>query len=286
MLDHDALMELYRELEHRKVLSVYLDADQHDPAERNKWRVRLEHEVNRIRRELEGESERVDFDQAWLRLREPLESFDAFLPERGWVGFATADRLWYGENVPVPMPDGVYWEDGMRVAPYVRGLKQARPVVVLIVDSRRARIFRYLGGGVTELEDCRADMFIGDVTDVNVSKRAVGHTGVRGETSTDAARRILAHSSERMLKHAIGIVSERSEPHCFLVLGGATDIVVRAKEELPKDLQGRTVEASSLYVDIGDAELRDAVEQAASALTRRTQDELLEQVMEAAGPGG
>jgi hypothetical protein len=287
MLNHEKLMELYRELRHQKVLSVYLDVDQHDPAERNKWRIRLEHEVSRRRKELNGsDGERGSFDQAWERLRMRLEGFDAFMPDRGWVGFATPDRVWYAENVPVQMPDGVYWEEGIRVAPYVRGLKQSRPVVVVVADSRRARIFRYHGGDVAELQDCRADTFMGDLTDVNMSKRAMSHTGVRGETSTDAGKRALDISSGRMFRHVAEIATGLVGSVGFLILGGVTETVARALSEFPKHLHPRIIDAPTLYVEIGDAELKETVESAASELTRRYQMELLETVIESAGPGG
>jgi hypothetical protein len=287
MLDHDRLMELYRELRQQKVLSVYMDVDQRDPAERNKWRTRLEHEVSRRRKELNGQDgERGDFERAWEHLRGRLDGLGSFLPERGWVGFATPERVWYAEPVPVPMPDGVFWEDGIHVAPYVRGLKQSRPVVVLIVDSRRARIFRYQGGEASELEDCRADTFMGDLTDVGVSKRAASRSGVRGETSTDAGQRALDVSAQRMVKHAVDVAAGLAGSDAFLVLGGVTEAVARAEQELPRPLQARTTHAPQLYLEIGDAELEGVVERAASELTRRHQMDLLATVIEAAGHGG
>jgi hypothetical protein len=287
MLDHAKLMELYRELRDRKVLSVYLDADQHDPAERNKWRTRLEHDVTRMARELNGnDAERGDFERAWTLLKGELEGFKTFLPDRGWVGFATPDRVWYAEHVPVPMPDGVYWEDGLRAAPYVRGLKQARPVVVVVVDSRRARIFRYRSGEVAELHDVRADTFMGDINDVGMSKRPSSHTGVRGETSTDTARRVLDNIFERMLKYVLEVVGTLVDSHSFLVIGGTNESSARLFEELPKNLLPRAVQAPSLYLEVGSAELKEIVEQSATQLTKRTQEELLDQVVELAGGGG
>jgi hypothetical protein len=287
MLDHEKLMELYRVLRDRKVLSVYLDADQRDPAERNKWRTRLEHEVARMARELDGnEAEREDFERAWTLLEGTLDGYKSFLPDRGWVGFATPDRLWYAENVPVPMPDGVYWEEGIRVAPYVRGLKQARPVVVVVVDSRRARVFRYRSGEVAELHDVRADTFMGDINDVGMSKRPASHTGVRGETSTDTAQRVLDNVFERMLKYVLEVVSGVMDPHSFLVIGGTNESSARLYEELPKNLLPRAVQSTPLYLEVGKAELKEIVEQAASQLTQRTQEELLDQVVELAGAGG
>jgi len=288
MLTHEKLVELYRELKEHQVLSVYIDADQHDPAERNKWRVRLDQEVTRCRRQLDGDQKGLlDFEQAWARLKARLERFDAFVPERGWVGFATAGELWYAENVPVPMPDGVYWEKGIRVAPYVRGLKQERPMVAALLDSERARVFRFRGGELTELEDLRADTFLGDLTDADMSKRATRATGMRGSTGTDTAQRALSVATDRMVKHLMEVVSEATGPHGFLVLGGPNEMVARASAALPKALGPRTLsEPSPLHVEMRESEVREALDRAASLMSSRWQEELLGQVIDAARAGG
>lgn len=287
MLTHEKLVDLYRELRDENVLSVYLDVDQHDPAERHKWRTRLEQEVSRCRKRLNGtDGEREQFEEAWVRLRERLEDFDAFVPERGWVGFATPDQVWYAENVPVPMPDGVYWDRGIRVAPYVRGLKQERPVVVALLDSQRARIFRYRDGEVREVEDLRADTFLGDLTDVGVRKRASHRTGIRGETSTDQAHRALEVSTERLLKYLSEALMAAAGANGFVVLGGTPEAVTRAAQALPKALRTRVLEQPGLHVDMTDPEVRTAAEEAASTMTKRYQGELLAQVIDAARANG
>ena len=288
MLTHERLVELYKELRDDNVLSVYIDADQHDPAERNKWRIRLEKELSRCRKRLDGNHEELQlFEQAWMKLRERLDRFDAFVPEKGWVGFATPGQLWYAENVPVPMPDAVFWERGIRVAPYVRGLKQERTVVVALLDSEKARVFRYRQGEVTEVEDLRADTFLGDLTDTDMSKRATRTTGVRGATSTDNAQRLLEVSSDRMVKHLLGVVSDACGPHGFLVLGGTDEMVSKVAAVLPKALQPRAlVEPPNVHVNMNDSEVKVAVERAATLLTNRYQEDLLNQVVDTARAGG
>jgi hypothetical protein len=287
MLSHEKLMDLYRQLRQEKVLSVYLDVDQQDPAERNKWRIRLEHEVSRRRKELDGDvGERRRFEEAWGRLREQLDDFGSFGSEKGWVGFATPDQVWYAENVPVPLTDGVFWNEGIRVAPYVRGLKHERPVVAVLIDSRRARIFRYQAGGVTEVEDCRADTFMGDLTDVNVSKRAEARTGVRGQTGTEKAQRALDTSFDRMLSHVVHSATELVEPHGFLVLGGVSEAVAAAQQTFPKSTQPRTLEVPSLHLSMSESEVKEAIQAAASNLHQRYQEALLDQVVEAGRSGG
>src|SRR5690606_6846931 len=163
MLTHDRLVELYRQHADDSVLSIYIDGDQHDPAERNSWRARLDRGIEEARKRLNGigEDERHAFEQAVGLVRDRLTDFEAFLPDKAFVAFATPGGLVHGETVSVRMPDLASWGRGIAVAPYVRGLKQERPVVVALVDSQRARVFRYQDGSLREVSDLRADTFMG-----------------------------------------------------------------------------------------------------------------------------
>lgn len=288
MLTHDKLVELYRELQDEHVLSIYLDGDQHDPAERTKWRKQLESLVAQCRNALEErpEEERDGFEKAWERLNDELRGFEAFIPAKGWVGFATADAVRYAEQVPVPMSSLARFEKGIRVAPYIRGLKQERPVVMVLVDSQKARVFEYRDGEMEEVTDLRADTFIGDLTDVGTRKRAVSNTGVRGETSTDQAQRILEVSSDRMLKELVTVLVERTGDHGYLVIGGTPEMVKQASDAVPKSVQDRVLEQPSLYLGMTLPEVKDAADAAASELTRRRQEEILSTVVDTARAGG
>lgn len=286
MLTREKLVELYRELQKEKVLSIYLDGSGNDPAERKVWRKELEHEIAGIREGLEDGLDRDGFEEALSRLMEPIDAFDAFVPDRGWVGFGTADQVWYTESVPVPMPTAARWEQGVRVAPYIRGLKQDRVVAAVLLDSRRARIFEYRDGELVEPESLRADTFIGDLTDVNISKRAATHTGTRGETGTDAAQRALEVTSERMRKRLMEVVSEMVGEKGLLVIGGTPEMVSAAAGSVPKALEGRVAERPSLHVEMSTPEVKEAVEQAASDLSRELQEALVSQVVDQARADG
>lgn len=104
MLSRERLVELYRELRDEPVLSVYLDGDQDDPAERDVWRRHLDRQLADVRTRIEEDSDAsaVDLDrlgEATTRIQEKLNCFDAFLPGKGWVAFATPDQLWYSESM-------------------------------------------------------------------------------------------------------------------------------------------------------------------------------------------
>lgn len=184
------------------------------------------------------------------------------------------------------MPDLVRWEKGIRVAPYVRALKQQRSVILVLVDSRRARVFRYLDGEVTEPADLRADTFMGDLSDIGQPKRATNRSGVRGKTSTDAAQTFLAVGEERMLKELMDVVAEKVGDHGFLVVGGTPQAVSAAMKKLPNGIRDRTLERASLHVDMKEDAVREAAEEAASELTQQLQHAHLGDLLDRARSGG
>ena len=268
MLNHERMVELYRELAKTPVLSVYIDGSQHDPAGRNKWRTQLEHGLDEARR---GTASVDAFDAAVRLVQQAVEPFDGFVPGKAFVAFASADRLWYAETVAVRMPDLVRWDEGIAIAPYVRGLKQERAVVVALVDSQHARLFLYRDGAVQELEDLRADTFVGDLTDSGSSKRSAVHTGTRGETSTDAGQRLLEVASERMVKELVKEVMHNVGDHGFVVVGGTPEMSAWVRDALPKQLEGRVLIDPTFHIAMRDVEVRQAVGAAASELTKRWQ---------------
>lgn len=289
MLSHDRLVALYRELENQDVLSVYVNGDQHDPAQRDAWRTRLDSGIAALRRRIEadeGTEGVASFEKAWGHIARELRPLgDAFLPHRGWVGFATAERLVYAEGLPAAMPDLVRWERGIRVAPYVRALKQERPVLVVVTDSRKARLFDHVDGEIEELAGLKADTFVGDLTDVGVRKSPARASGWRGETSTDQAQRVLEVAAERMLKELVAFIENKAGEQGIVVLGGTTEMVRHMANLMPKRLDGRVAERPSLSMDMTLAQIREEVRSAAGDHSERSHFALVSELADAARSG-
>jgi hypothetical protein len=74
----------------------------------------------------------------------------------GWVAFITRTGVRLAEPVATPVPTLAVWGTGMCLTPYVRALKQARPVVVVVADARKARIYRCVAGALTRAETIQA----------------------------------------------------------------------------------------------------------------------------------
>lgn len=288
MLTRDQLAEIYWGLEDQKVLSIYVDGVGKDPALRRVWRRRLAHELEREahRLQLENPGDTMAFKAAEERLMKELEGFDAFLPAKGWVGFATADEIRHSETLPVQVPNLVRWASGPRVAPYIRGLKQLRPMAVSLLDHRRSRIFLYKEGELQEVEDLRADTFLGDLMDPSVPQRTGHHSGTRGETATDAAQRYLGEGTKRMLKRVKEVCLDLIQPDGFLLVGGEQEAVANLRAQLPKTLDRRILENPSMFVEMSAPEVKKAAAAGASALAKLRQNSLLEEITERAYSGG
>lgn len=290
MLTPDQLQGLYKKLREASVLSVYIDGGQTDPANRRAWFTALARGLDEEQRRLEAHmpDELPAFDAARSLIEGELERHQAFLPERGWVGFATEVELKHAEGLPVPMPDLVRWELGIRVAPYVRALKQDRVVVAALADRRKARIFTYHGGDLSEREDLIADLDHGDLSESAASNRApaqTGSTGSRGETGTDAGQRALDVSASRMQARLLEVVGGLAGNDGFVVLGGTPEVVSALARQAGR-FAGRHMERTSMHLAMSEAEVKAELEEAASELTRGAQGTLLSQVVDAAKSRG
>jgi hypothetical protein len=288
MFTRDELVQLYRRHRDERVLSVYLNADERDLSKRRAWRVELDHAIDAARPQVdERAADRAAFERALGHLEQPLSQFGPQLPERGWAGFATAAGLLYAESLPVAMPDLARWKDGPTVAPYVRVLTQGVPSVTVLADHRQAKLFRARAGVFEELLGLRAETDFGDLSDnVNMSKRAATHSGVRAESDTDAAQRIEREAVERLLKQVIEVVGVHAGNHGAIVVGGPPEITAATLHRLPKTMRERAIEDPTISFYTPVAELKRATEAAAAAVTARRQERLVEQVVEWAGGGG
>lgn len=222
MLTREQLVELERRLRERWVLSVYVDATVQDPAERGAWRVKLDTSLAAIRLSLRDAThdEREAFAAATARLHESLAAVSGALRSTGWVAFVTDADVPYAEGLPVPMPTLVTWERGMRIAPYLRALREHRPAIVALLDSHHARLYRYQLGRLESVETLHAHAVVGPVYHMGDAPDPGFHGGVRGTTGTDANQRTLREGLRRMLVETAERISTLAGSDAWIVLGG------------------------------------------------------------------
>ena len=268
MLTYPELVRLERSLRDERVLSVYLHGASEDPAARLVWRTDLDRSVRDLRRWLAGSAhdERTAFERCLTALETLLTPFAAGLPSPGWAAFITGGTIRDAERLPVPMPTLAVWSTGMCVAPYIRALKVTRPVIVAVVDSRVARVYRYRIGVLDHLETIHAHATIDAPARMGDAPRSGFHPGVHGDTARDAVQRARAAGTDRMLREAEVIVAKHAALDEGIVIGGASRVAGRFRRALAKSVSDRVLQLESLHADATEAEIAVAVSAGASAL--------------------
>lgn len=153
MLTPSRLNELVRELGTTRVLTVYHGARVTDPAMRHSWRAELAAALQPVRNAIVRDDERAEFDRVAAFLDDPWPPIDGVWGMPGWAAFLTTEGPVYAGALPVEPPTFAAWRDGPVITPYLRALKQHRPVIVALVDSRSASLYRYAEGSLTALPE-------------------------------------------------------------------------------------------------------------------------------------
>ena len=255
---------------------------------RNAWRIRLKNGLSAERDRVEETplDELAAFEAAIAHVEKGLPSKDSFLPGQGWVGFATRDALLHSGSVSVPMPDFVRWERGLHIAPYIRALKQNRAVLVVLLDHREARIFRYRRGRLEHLTELEADTALGDLSDIGTAKRATTRSGIRGKTATDAAQALLDQRAKELIDRLKKTVEPELRGDVHLIAGGIQAQVSAFVASLPESVRDHVMEVAGLHLEMSESELLPAVERGASEMTQQRSEEMLDEAIGLARSGG
>jgi release factor family 10 len=268
MLTHTELLSLSHLLRDEHVLSVYVDGTIHDPAQQRAWRVQLDHSVDAARRALDGAShaERAAFERCVTLLDERLAQFGGAIGALGWVAFITPTRVHLDETVPAPMPTLAVWGTGICLTPYMRGLKQTRPVVVVVADARRARIYRYAAGTLADAETIHAHAVTEPPSHMGNPPRAGFHGGTRGATGESAAQRALTEGTNRMIAEVARTAATLAGADGWIVAGGIRRVASQLTHALEDVAAKRVCQVQSLDVHATNAEIAAVAEQSASTL--------------------
>jgi len=283
VLTQSQFTQLHQSVGPRRVLSLYIEA-RDNPAEKHEWRVRLRHMKEALRDD-QGPDQRASIDQAFALLDDELDALPGQLPRPGWVGFATAGDLLYAGPAPAPVPDLLRWDDGIHVGPYVRALKQSRVVRAVLADHAHTRIFRYRVGQLEE-EGVLEAGHTSHRGDFGASKRASTSSGMRGQARTDSAQRVKEVSTERMTRETVERLAAHRDDDGLLIVGGNLEVAADIMRSLPDRQRERAIQITDLRVDASDQEIREAIERAASTLSARLQDELVNSVLDTARSDG
>jgi len=278
MTRRDDLAGFSRALEGQMVLSVYIARENEDPGMGSAWMKRLEPRLADLRADIEAmtPSEVPAFDRAVEWMLTGVESFGRVLPHQGWCAFATEDRLWLAQGLPFQPSEMVRWRLGAAVAPYVRALKEERPVALAVLSGLHASVYRYEHGQLSNPMELHAEWPPAEAGDVGISKRASRASGVRGATKTDYTKRAQDENVRRHHKQLEEALLEMAGENDVVLLGGTQKAIHAVRKDLEETFRGRLAELPEVTYDTPREELITLLRAAASRLTEKRQAELLE----------
>lgn len=287
MLTATELQDLVRELDGVPVLSLYVDARVTDPAMRHAWRLAMSAALRAERARLTDDDARAAFDRAARFVDDPVPPLDGAWGTPGWAAFLTADGPRYAAALPVRVPMLAAWRSGPLVSPYLRALKQHRPVIVAVVGSRSVRLYRYAMNELTALPEVSLSTEDGaGVAPKSAVSRGSAYPAARGALDTEHAARRQRAEFQRLataLAHRLG---ELAGHDGWVLIGGTAMWARVAADALPGELAARTLVSPEL--DHGDAD--DAIvhlaKDAATTLRAAHSGVMLNQLLERAGAGG
>ena len=288
MLTSAELAQLEWSCRSGKALSVYLDGTSHDPAQRTVWRRELDGRIADLRDTLRDVpcAEREAFDQCVERMVDSLAEFHGALRPRGWVGFFPEQGVAHTEVMPVHLPMIVAWEDGLRVAPYVRALKQHQPAIVAVVDARMARIHRHVCGTLTEVETLRA-CANGEASDhMGHPPRQGFHPGTHGGAGADEKARERRGATADMLRELAHRLTTLAGAGGWILVGGIPRVVDDALSLLPHALERRVYRLGGLDVHATHAQISEAAERGTAEARREHDLTLVTDLLARHGAGG
>lgn len=269
MMKYSELAALSHDLRDEPVLSVYLDGTAQDPAAMHVWRILLDRSLKDQRSRLADSlpEERARFERCVALLDEQLANFRGAVGAPGWAAFITPDGVRHASSLPIPIPTRAVWSIGMCIAPYFRAARRVPLVVIVVADARKAQLYTYRAGVLSEAETIRAHAITEAPLHMGDVPRLGFHGGVRGDTGRDANQRALLEGTARMLSEVSRRVAELVGTDGWILTGGIPEVSARAAQTIGQVASGRVLQLESLDVHASAAEIATAAQKGASTLS-------------------
>jgi hypothetical protein len=272
MMQASELFTLARDLAHLKVLSVYIDNRVVDPSRRFAWRADLASRLRNTREGITDAAERAQFDRAAAFLKEAIPQPGGMWAAPGWAAFATDNRVVVIGELPGRAETLVAWQQGAVITPYLRAIRHESPVIVALVHSRTARLYRYVHGALESLEAMQPPALERRLRERGVrSERAGrGYPAPRGAVKTEIAHERQLAQSHRLATAIAARLTLLAAPDGCIVIGGPPQQSRFVFDALPRQLQRHAVVSSELdHAAKPDAIVRGAKRAAREWRSRR-----------------
>lgn len=251
----------------QRVLSAYVDRAASSPATARAWRAQLNQWITRLRDGLSTAShaEREEFERCVAHLNAELVGLNG-VGAPGLAVFATQAGVHETVLLPVPVPTRAAWGTGPLLAPSIRTLKEARQLILAVVDSRHARIYRYVHGELERVAALHAHHALREPAHMGAEPRRGFHNGTRGETGHDAAQRGRLAGRQHMLELSAARILKLAGAESWIAVGGIQESARALFTLLEPAAAGRLIELDGLDVHVARNELTQAARSVAATM--------------------
>ena len=229
------------------VISLYLDARVNENGQRTFMPFVRKQLNERVKSYDVQSEERQSFEEDFVRIMRYLEH-DVSDSVQGLAVFAcSAAKDWFevGDFEAPFERNRVFISDRPHVYPLARLINQYRPYAVLLADTNRAQIFVFAAGRAVGRKDVQ-----------NVKTK---HVKVGGWSQSRYQR----HEENYHLQHAKEVVEmlerivrEENIEHIILA-GDEATVIPLLREQMPKTIEEKVIDALSLGIDTPEHELLD-----------------------------
>jgi hypothetical protein len=175
------------------------------------------------------------------------------------------------------------------ITPYLRAFKQHRQVIIALVDSRSACIYRYALGELHELSDMA--LSVPDSSEPGAQERppakgGPSHPGPRGTLDTEALQRRKAANFHRLGTTLASRLVELAGDDGWILIGGTREWARHAGDLIPSTHTSRVMVSPTLDHNAHEKEIAETAKHAASELRSQQGHELVNRILERSCDGG
>ncbi len=248
-----------------KTLTIYLDLDQTNPANRKRqFETRLKDVLKQLRA---AHPEDRDLVGTCQEVEDIVKTID---PNGKTLVLARHRALGvtFRKVIRIALPTGAYWTNGAFLRPLLEALDEHERFGIVLVDQKRARLLTVFLGDIEEHKDL--------ISQVPPRPDSPSADKLRSQSKMERRHDQSVSSHVRLVAGEISRLMEQLEVD-RLIVGGNVGVASELARALPKRLRGRLVEVMPIPLMAGDDEI---LVRAADVQTRLERAEELEVVRE------
>jgi hypothetical protein len=263
------------ELPEGKVLSVYLNVDQSNAANRNRgFETVLKDGLRKLESRLTDPADKSEFNQC---VKEVMQSIGDQWPGSGtMVILARAGFPATIQQFSVPMETAFRWEAHPFVQPALAAHDEFKPFLIVLADHQHARFLTSILGQITERLSFE---------NPHRSKHTKTSGKNRIKSQTVFNRKSDEHETQ-FLKEVVETISAFIQSHSIkrIVLAGNEETSRGILKLLPTELRFRVASLLTLSMKAGIREIHEAARKTAIQAERQSEMAKVESLLQAAGP--